>query len=288
MSEIPDQIHQFLRKDALLTIQKASPLSGGCIHHAYRIATDKGIFFLKWNHQSAYANLVTEAQGLNLLASTHTLSTPEVVTIGKTEKYAVLVLSFIHSSRPASNYWEQFGHQLANLHLHHADAFGLEDDNFIGALPQSNKQHEDFSSFFMEERIKPMVRLAKSKGLLSLEDEQQFERLYANMEDFFPEESPSLVHGDLWGGNMMVGPDGQVVIFDPSAHFTHREMELSFMTLFDRQPEAFYAAYNDVYPIAPGFEERIPLYQLYPLLVHVNLFGSSYMSGVQQILRSFA
>ncbi|RMG73992.1 MAG: ketosamine-3-kinase, partial [Bacteroidetes bacterium] len=200
---------------------------------------------------------------------------------------AWLVLEFVESGPQTPAYWERLGQGLARLHQVSAPAFGLDHPNFIGSLPQRNTWHEEWVSFFIHERIDPMLEAAVKRGALSIKEVRAMERLYQRLPDLFPPEPPALIHGDLWGGNLLCDVNSQPVLIDPAVYYGHREMELAFMRLFDRQPPAFLEAYEEIWPLAPGFRDRIDVYHLYPLLVHVNLFGGSYAGSVRRILRPF-
>lgn len=281
---IPSDIQAYLLETHSIEISQANALGGGCIHHAHHIATNQGSFFIKWNSLDQLHNFQVEKKGLELLRQSSTVGIPRTHFIGQVNQKAFLVLEFIESGRKAGDYWEDFGRKLAQLHQQSSSYFGLVYDNYIGALPQSNKQHEDWIEFFIQERLKATLKMAQERGLISASLIKDFEHLFAQLPQLLPTEAPALIHGDLWGGNIMVGPDGFVRIFDPAVYYAHREIELAFMTLFDRQPDRFYQAYQEVYPLETGWQSRFDLYKLYPLLVHVNLFGTSYLGSVKQIL----
>ncbi|MEM6631914.1 MAG: fructosamine kinase family protein [Bacteroidota bacterium] len=285
MLPIPIQ-EKLLSKKGIQVLQSQS-LGGGCIHNAQKVQTDKGIFFLKWNEDSAFSNFEREAKGLQLLASKSQFLIPSVHHLDKAQGYAFLLLDFIESKAPALAYWEDFGEKLADLHLHTNEAFGLDHDNFIGALEQSNAFRSSWAEFFIECRIQPKLKQAVDKGNIVPSLIATFDKLFTRLENWFPQEAPALLHGDLWGGNILVNREGFASIFDPAVYYGHREMELAFMTMFDRQPQSFYEAYQAQRPLESGWEQRLDLYNLYPLLVHVILFGNSYLGSVKRILDRF-
>ena len=284
---IPSNIVESISKELELNIRNASPLGGGCIHHANRIETQKGTFFLKYNHLREAHNFEVESQGLQLLAETQTLHVPKVIGRGSTDSHTWLALEFIDSASRSANYWQDFGRKLALLHRYSSETFGLDYDNYIGALPQQNNKHKNWINFFIQERIQPMLDMAISKRAFGSDIQHSFDKLFQRLPDIFPEETPALLHGDLWGGNIVTNQHGEAAIIDPAVYFGHREIELAFMTLFDRQPQEFYDAYEEVKPLSPGWWDRLDLYNLYPLLVHVNLFGGGYASSVKQILQQY-
>ncbi len=284
---LPTEIKSTLKRQFALSVLESRSISGGCIHHAQQIQCAEGTFFLKYNQLSQYHNFEVEAKGLRLLRETGTLRVPTVIGLGQTEAHAFLLLEWVESGSKARDSWEQFGQGLAHLHRHTQPQFGLEYDNYLGSLPQTNRFRSSWADFFREERLDPMLELAGRKGLIDSATRSRFDQLYLQLEKLFPEEAPALLHGDLWGGNLMTGAAGEPVLIDPAVYYGHREMELAFMTLFDSQPPAFYAAYESVYPLSPGWQDRTDLCNLYPLLVHVNLFGVGYLGSVQEILRRY-
>ncbi|MCL4127062.1 UNVERIFIED_CONTAM: hypothetical protein GTU68_010994 [Idotea baltica] len=177
--------------------------------------------------------------------------------------------------------------KLAKLHRSTDPDFGWKHDNYIGSLPQKNTTHTQWSDFFIEERIQPQLRRAINGGKVDKHIHSGFEKLFQQVEKLFPKEPPSFIHGDLWGGNLLTDTNGAPVLIDPAVYYGHREMELAFMTLFDSQPPQFYEAYESIYPLDSGWMDRIEICNLYPLLVHVNLFGGGYIESVLHILRRF-
>jgi len=284
---IPQTLQDHLANQLSTTLQTCNPLGGGCIHNAYIVKTPKDNYFVKWNDLDSLDNFEVERKGLELLASTATVKIPAVIQTGKHEAYAYLVLEFIETGRRASDFWEQFGRNLAMLHQHTQAQHGLSYDNYIGSLPQINPLSRNWIDFFCDARIRPMLKRARDKQLVDKSLVENIEKVLSQAANYFPDEPPSLLHGDLWGGNIMVGSDGHAVIFDPAVYYGHREMELAFMTLFDRQPEPFYNSYQEVWPLVQGWQDRLDLYNLYPLLVHVVLFGRGYASGVKSVVRKY-
>jgi protein-ribulosamine 3-kinase len=154
----------------------------------------------------------------------------------------------------------------------------------MGSLPQSNKKHESWADFFIAERLMPMVKMAIGKRLLDNADAAKFDKLYKNLPGIFDEEAPSLIHGDLWGGNYLVDIDENPYLIDPALTYGHREFDIAMTTLFGGFSNEFYGAYRESFPLAKGWEGRIDLWNLYPLLVHLNLFGMWYLGQVRGCL----
>lgn len=287
---IPDSIRQHIRQSLEQDISSAQQISGGSINRAAKVILGDGqSCFLKWNSSADPDMFVKEERGLELLESAETdLRIPTVFTIGQTENgTGFLLQEFITEGRSNPNSAEQFGKSLVALHQHHEEKFGLNHNNYIGKLPQSNRCQESWVDFFIEERIQPQLKMATDAGKLGSSTVAHFESMYKQLPDIFPDEKPSLLHGDLWGGNYFFDSNGQATIYDPAVYYGHREIELAFTYLFGGFPGAFYSAYEEAYPLASGFSQRKDVYNLYPLLVHTNLFGGSYARRVEGIVRRF-
>jgi protein-ribulosamine 3-kinase len=264
----------------------ARAAAGGRIHQAYRLDTSAGAVFIKWRHGDADI-FEKEAAGLNLLKPNTSLLVPASLAWGTLDGKAYLLLEFIQAHPPNPDFWEQFAEGLAMLHRTSTHAFGLDHDNYIGRLSQINEWRPDFITFFIECRIEPQVKLAVDSGLLTTSHITGFKNLFNQLPSIFPTEKSALLHGDLWSGNFMIGPNGQAVLIDPAVYFGHREMELAFTKMFGGFDDRFYEAYQKLFPMVPGYEQRFEIYNLYPLLVHLNLFGRSYLSGIERVLKSF-
>ncbi|WP_420316236.1 fructosamine kinase family protein [Ekhidna sp.] len=262
-------------------------LSGGCINNAIHVKTETKDFFIKSNKTSLIEMFQSEAKGLKLLHTLSPISTPIVIDVGIIDDISFLVTSWIQKGSPNSKFWKDFGTNLARQHKETSELFGLDHDNFIGSLPQSNNQHSSWYDFFIEERLTPQLKLATSKSFVDRNLLKQFDILMGQLDQLIPNEKPALLHGDLWSGNYMINSNGEASIFDPAVHYGHRETELAFTMLFGGFSPQFYEYYREEYPLESGFEERVDIHNLYPLLVHVNLFGTSYLSGIQQTLKRF-
>ncbi|WP_138992553.1 fructosamine kinase family protein [Larkinella sp. C7] len=268
-------------------VLEARFLVGGNVNTAAQVFSSEGLFFVKWNPEENVDMFEWEARGLDLLRSTEAIYIPEVIGYGKYRDKTYLVLEYIDPVVPKSNYWESFGQSLALLHSHTQSKFGLHFDNYIGSLPQSNTLTDNGITFYIEQRLQPQAGMALYKGLLSKELYTKFQKLYQRLPDLLPVERPALLHGDLWSGNVMVNEQGDAALIDPAVYYGLREAELAFTTLFGGFDERFYDAYDEAFPMEDGFQERIPIYNLYPLLVHLNLFGTGYLSGIERVLNRF-
>ncbi len=228
-----------------------------------------------------------EADALKLLRQTNTVSVPEVLEVGTYENLAYLLLEYIEPGIAGLHTQAEMGRQLALLHKQTADSFGLHFHNYIGSLAQRNAQLGGWAGFFVEMRLRPQTELALAKGLLGKADIEDFEKLYTKLKLLFPTEKPALLHGDLWSGNYLIGAAGKPWFIDPASYYGHREMDLAMTKLFGGFSSDFYNAYNEIYPLEAGWLTRVDLCNLYPLLVHVNLFGGSYVGQVEQALSKY-
>jgi len=228
-----------------------------------------------------------ELLGLNLLRATETICLPKPVCAGASEDKTFLILEFVSSAPKSGDYWTDFGQRLAELHQQSNPFFGLNHDNYIGSLPQSNTQLASLTEFMITQRFEPLVRQSREQGLVEKGLVLQFEKLYHRLEHLIPDEKPALLHGDLWSGNVMTAHDGAVCLIDPAVFYGHREAELAFTTLFGAFPQEFYEAYHFSFPLEQDWKQRIDLWNIYPLLVHLLLFGSSYYSQISSIVRKY-
>jgi protein-ribulosamine 3-kinase len=272
-------------------VRRASSVSGGSINAAYRIELNDGrSCFLKTNEGYLYAMFEAEAKGLKVLRGVcEGIRVPEVIGHNKTDdgRLSWLLLEYVDNSRPGGTFFSHFGRQLAALHRHSNDRFGLDHHNYIGSLYQSNTPHKTWASFYARERLMPQMKAAIDSGLLQPGIARNFENLFARLGEIFPDEPPALLHGDLWGGNYLCDSEGTPVIIDPAVYYGHREMEIAFTRLFGGYERAFYTSYNEAWPLGTGHDQRIDICNLYPLLVHTNLFGSSYAGRVISIINKF-
>ncbi|HSZ80686.1 MAG TPA: fructosamine kinase family protein [Polyangia bacterium] len=267
----------------------ARAVSGGDINVAEAVTLDDGRrLFVKTNPRAPKDMFAAEARGLAWLAEAHALRVPAVVATGA----GFLALELVVSPRggaaaaPARDFDERLGRGLAALHRAGAPRFGLDHDNFIGRLPQDNTAVAGaWSDFYRGRRLEPQLRLAVDAGLASSRLRGGFARLFAELDALVgPPEPPARLHGDLWGGNHLVDEAGAPCLCDPAAYGGHREIDLAMMRLFGGFGARVFAAYDEAWPLAPGHAARVALYQLYPLMVHVNLFGGSYVGQVEALL----
>ncbi|HYW34956.1 MAG TPA: fructosamine kinase family protein [Balneolaceae bacterium] len=271
-------------------VKNFQTVSGGSINRAARVTTDKGeTFFLKWNNSAAGDMFPKEQKGLELLRSARSgLRMPEVIETGSTaDGTDFILMTYLEQGSARSDSNRIFGEQLAELHHTTAEQYGLDHDNYIGRLPQSNKKHTNWIDFFIDERLEPQLQMALDAGKFSGGIAQNFHRLYKKLPDLLPEEPPSLLHGDLWGGNYFFDSEGHPAIYDPAVYYGNREIEIAFTYLFGGFSAEFYASYQENFPLQPNFSKRKDIYNLYPLLVHTNMFGGSYARQVEGIIQRY-
>ncbi len=269
-----------------VNIESVQSVSGGDISKAYLLQTKSERLFCKVNHaDQAHAMFLAEKKGLEAIAETKTIASPKVLFCEPLKKGSVLLMEYIEPKRASSAEMRHLGHQLAALHhCSVGDFFGWEADNFIGSLPQSNINHTDWSYFYVAERLLPQLKRAQEGNRLHPEEIPSEEELLGTCKNIFPEVSPSLLHGDLWSGNYLISETGIPYLIDPATYYGHREVDIAMTRLFGGFGRSFYEAYNEHFPNIGGEAERTDLYQLYYLLVHLNLFGGSYKASVTSIL----
>lgn len=268
----------------------AIPVGGGSINKAFKIETENSKrLFLKWNNAAPVDFFLKEREGLNQLASAKTgLHIPKVKFVGKTGDFNYMLTEYIEENKGTRQTSALFGRQLAELHKITANFYGLEYDNYIGRLKQPNAQCDNWIDFFIENRLQFQLKHAVDAGKLELKVNQHFNHLYKKLADIFPEEPASLLHGDLWGGNYFFDEKGKAAIFDPAVYYGNREIEIAFTHLFGGFSGDFHNAYQEAWPLEPGFSGRKDIYNLYPLLTHTNMFGGHYGGQVERIVRRFA
>jgi fructosamine-3-kinase len=271
-----------------IKVLELSSIAGGCIHNAQKVKTNKGLFFIKLNKSSHLDMFKTEFSGLELLAGANEIDVPTPISNGIESGQAYLMTSFVDSRQRKDDFWIDFGQSLALLHKKHQNnQYGLSYDNYIGRLDQYNNFQNEWIPFFISQRLEVQLKLAYDNGYVDRTYLECFSRFCIVLPDLLPEEPPSLLHGDLWSGNFMTGEKGQPVVVDPAVYYGNREIELSFTRMFGGFDALFYRTYHDIFPLAPGFDDRVEIYNLYPHLVHVNMFGGSYLNGVTPVLRKY-
>lgn len=282
---IPNRVRDWLHDQGHGDVVEERPVGGGCINNGSRIRChDGGTFFLKTNASAPADMFEREAEGLKELSDGHGPRVPQVHLWGE----EFILLEDLASAPRAANYSETLGRQLAALHNRTSERFGFHHGNYLGTTLQPNAWTDDGYEFFAVQRLGYQARLARDSGRLSRIEAAQVEQLAARLPELVPAQPASLIHGDLWGGNVISDARGQPALIDPAAYYGWAEAELAMTALFGGFDEAFYRAYESVRPLDAGWRERLPIYNLYHLLNHLNLFGSGYHGQVMAVVRRYA
>ncbi|MGC8740438.1 MAG: fructosamine kinase family protein [Candidatus Sumerlaeaceae bacterium] len=279
-------------------ITRYDPAGGGCINSALRVYLDDGAtFFVKWN-SCAPANMFgCEAEGLLAMQKATSLRVPTPILVGEptAETPAFLVLEDLanpsRTQRRVSRdkFDEELAAGLAEMHRFCGPAFGFYHDNYIGTTPQSNEWLNSWVEFFRSRRLEHMVKLLCGSGKISSDDAKLWLQFLNRLDDLLvdAEAQPVLLHGDLWGGNVMCDSDGKPALIDPACYFGHREADLAMTELFGGFSPHFYKIYGEILPLSDGYRERFAIYNLYHLLNHAYLFGGGYLHQAMSIMRRY-
>jgi protein-ribulosamine 3-kinase len=266
------------------------PVGGGSINLTFRLdVSGHPTAFCKLNSASKFPHLFEkEADGLESIKQQQCILTPNVLHTLAVGNHQVLLLEWIPAGERTTTFWKTFGQQLARLHQCTAESFGWKENNYMGSLPQQNHPSPGWTTFFQEQRLHPLIEQDLHQSLLQTPHLKAFEQLYKKLPHIFdPEEKPALLHGDLWSGNFMCNAQSLPVLIDPAVYYGHRSMDLGMTTLFGGFRQEFYEAYQYHYPLPHNAEEQWQVCNLYPLLIHLILFGSSYLPQIEFILNSF-
>lgn len=262
-------------------------VSGGCINQGYAVSDEKRTYFVKLNEATKIEMFAAESLGLQEMTQTNTIRVPKPLCWGVADNFAYIVLEWLDLGAATTNSWQRMGQNLANMHcVTTFEGFGWKQNNTIGSTPQINDWKTNWVEFYAQHRLGYQFQLANRKGGHFPQQEQ----LLASLPQLLSHQvTPSLVHGDLWGGNAAFTEGGEPVVFDPAIYYGDREVDIAMTELFGGFPAAFYQAYNETFPLEPGYEQRKTLYNLYHILNHFNLFGGGYASQanrtIAQILR---
>lgn len=269
-------------------INEAKIVHGGDINESFRIATNEGYFFIKMNDAVKYPDMFKqEYAGLLELQGAKALHTPRPLAYGSVSGRAYLLQEFLTKGQAVADFWDDFAVSLAKQHRVTQPHYGYAGANYVGSLKQFNTPYSSWPVFYAFNRLLPLIRMAYDQQLVDRQLVQQVERLCRRLPQLFPAEAPALLHGDLWSGNFMVGSNGRACIFDPAVYYGHREMDLAMTRLFGGFDTRFYYAYQAAYPLQPGWQQRISVCQLYPLMVHFILFGGNYYNSIREVLQSY-
>ena len=269
-------------------ISRYEQVHGGDINECYCLHGQDNNYFLKLNDAGRFPGMFEmEADGLEALRNNSALVIPGIIKQGIEKDQQWLLLQWMEKEAPAKNSLQDFGTALANMHQQPQLYFGWHRNNYIGSLQQANAQYPNWADFYTQCRVMPLVKMLFDSGAFSKTDRDAAASLCKKAGDIFPPEPAALLHGDLWSGNYMFATDGKVAIFDPAVYYGHREMDIGMTKLFGGFSQPFYDAYHETYPLEKGWQHRLPLTQLYPLLVHAVLFGGHYIQSATEIIARF-
>ncbi|NAS29379.1 phosphotransferase [Flavobacteriaceae bacterium R38] len=266
------------------SISSYEPLRGGDISEVFLLKTSSHNLVIKINDVKAFPSLFDkEKEGLEAIKASNTIRVPEVIKTGAFNNYAFIILEYLEQKKSQLSFWEAFGEQLARMHRTTHSRFGFKSSNYIGSLFQQNNYCDTAISFYLSQRLIPQFELAVTKGFQFKNKEVFFKEL----EHLIPLESPSLIHGDLWSGNYLITTNSTPCLIDPSVSFFHREMDIAMMHLFGGFSPMLFESYNHYFPLQDDWQKRLDIWQIYYLLVHLNIFGSSYYRSVDVIIKKY-
>jgi fructosamine-3-kinase len=272
-----------------IRIKAVSSLSGGCISNAYKVTEEKNNnYFLKLN-SSPKDLFLKEANGLIELKKANAIRVPEVILCRKD----FLLTEFISHGNRSKNFFEDFGRRFAELHKYRKEKFGFYEDNYIGSNPQLNipdpNEENNWAEFYFNKRILYQYKLTEQNGHATIELKNGITKLEKCIEKIigYSKEIPSLLHGDLWGGNYIADENGDACLIDPAVYYGHREADLAMTKLFGGFDNEFYHSYDETFPLAEGYEYRENIYKLYHVLNHLNIFGRAYYPQAISLIKFY-
>lgn len=285
---LPDALKSYLSYRLQTENIRIQPIGGGCINDCYKLLTTQRSFFCKINSASKFPHLFErEVDGLQQLSVPNVIKTPSVIDYFIYNDHQVLLLEWIAPGEKTMEFWSLLGEQLALLHRTQASSFGLEKDNYMGSIIQKNKLTHTWTSFFIENRIQPSLEKSIQQNLVTAGLRKKIENIYPKIAEIFNEEPPSLLHGDLWNGNLMADNNSNPVLIDPAVYYGHRSVDLGMTILFGGFHQRFYDTYHYHYPLPPNHEEQWKISNLYPLFIHLILFGKAYLPQIESTVTEF-
>lgn len=280
-------------KDALIacgdesSIQTYEQISGGSINECFYIRTANKEYFIKHHYNAPPNFFFTEKTGLNYLRKTRAVNIPTVYSYSDKTEAAYLLMEWIQGEKHQTTE-EVLGIQLAKLHQVQAKQFGFEADTYIGKLKQKNALYDNWLTYYRDCKLASQIKYGVDCGQISKERYKKLRLLLNKLDQWLPDDvKPSYLHGDLWGGNWIIGKDGEPYLIDPSFFFGDRQMDIAFTELFGGFSQQFYDAYENIAPLSDVYEDVKPLYQLYYLIIHVNMFGEIYGPQVDAVLNRY-
>ena len=284
--QLTAEIKEILYENTREKVISVEALSGGDINYVYKCKLENQTVVIKINDKDLYPEMFEkEKLGLRLLSNS-SFVIPKVLSVGQKNQKAYIIMEYI--SKAKSFNWELFGRNLAFLHKKNNNTFGLNHDNYIGSLLQINKSKDSWVDFYMENRILYLIEKATNKGLINYESSKKVESLSKKIESIVPKKKPSLLHGDLWSGNLISDLEGNPTLIDPAVYFGHSDIDWAMLHLFGNPPNHAIDSYNEIIPIDYNWKDSLEIHQLYPLLVHLILFGRGYYESVMKIIKKYS
>jgi protein-ribulosamine 3-kinase len=269
-------------------IKKCNVMHGGCINESYSIKDENHEFFLKVNIAEKFPGMFeAEQKGLLMLRNTQTVPVPEVIAHGICGEHCFMIQQMIQHAKTSSATYKFLGEKLAQLHQNTSSRFGINHTNYIGSILQTNEQTTSAVDFYINERLIPQIALGRKYNRLPVSALVELDKLVNKVVAILPAEKPSLLHGDLWNGNVIADINGKSWIVDPAVYYGLRETDIAMTLLFGGFDNSFYEAYESHYPLEKRWKGRVAFFQVYPLLVHVNLFGSSYVPQLRAAVNQY-
>lgn len=270
-------------------MQEVQRVGGGSINETFRVQVRNATFFCKINSATKFPQLFSrEKEGLDLLGQSGLISVPRVHDEWIDGAVQVLLMEWVEQATPTPSFWKSFGEKLARLHSVSAGSFGLLHNNYMGSVPQDNEPCPDWPTFFVRRRLEPLVSQCSQKGLLDTQQVVAFDKLYRKVPSVFSMGPPSLLHGDLWSGNFLCNREEEPVLIDPAVYYGHPAVDLGMTTLFGGFDPLFYRSYNYHHSGEKGYDDQWAMANLYPLLIHLLLFGRSYLHSIVRTLSRFS
>lgn len=284
--QLTTEIKEILFENTSEKVMSVEALSGGDINYVYKCILENQTVVIKINDKDLYPEMFEkEKLGLKLLSNS-SFVIPKVLSVGQKNQKAYIIIEYIAKRKPLN--WELFGRNLAFLHNINKDTFGLNHDNYIGSLKQINKSKDSWIDFYVENRILYLIEIAIDKGLMEYKSANKIESLSKKIESIVPKKKPSLLHGDLWSGNLISDLEGNPTLIDPAVYFGHSDIDWAMLHLFGNPPNHAIDSYNEIIPIDYNWKDSLEIHQLYPLLVHLILFGRGYYESVMKIIKKYS
>lgn len=282
-----DALRSAIEADLGARVTRAVRVHGGDVALAYAVELDDDRrVFAKTHPSSPPGVFTTEARGLSWLRAADAVAVPDVLAVSD-DPPNHLVLEWIDEGHARASTERDLGLGLARMHRAGARAFGREDRRSTGSRGLPNEPCATWPEFYAASRLLPLARLARESGALAPSTIADLERLASRLAAFDTGEPPARLHGDLWAGNRLVDTEGRSWLIDPAAHGGHREFDLAMMRLFGGFARECFAAYAEAFPLEPGWEDRVALHQIAPLVVHAIKFGGGYVGSATAVIAQY-